>query len=748
VFTRWRDSPDSRFDVAASSDVTPVDVSLGGSPAPVPVRLSLVSGNYFQVMGVQMALGRSMTPADDGAPGVGAIAVISDGAWGRWFGRQRDAVGRTIALHGVTYHIVGVAGPGFAGHSVGHPTDVWIPLSMQSAALPDSAGLLEDRWGAGPGWLRVIGRIRDGVSVEEAVLSATVIYHRFLADKAAAVGRETPQIAREQRSRIVLRTAATGFAPERTRYARPLVLVTAITVVVLLVACMNFTNLMLARSETRRREFMIRLAIGGGRLRLFRQVVTECAVLAGIGGVLGVLCARWATAVALSSFAAMIAPIELAPAIDARLLTFVGGCVAMVMVFGAWPGVRVAGAAASLSLHQAANADTPDRARGVGRRMMLVAQLALCTVLLIAAGLLLRTVNNLRSQDLGFDRNALLVSVAPAVAGYSAPAAEALVSQIRRDLRTVPGIQAVGLSGPALMDSSNYWVDGSQGLTTDAGVAVGGAAWTLAAVDAGFFRAVGMPVEGSGFDDRDGSSRPAVVINRSLASFLFGDSDPIGHRIRLSPRAPMLPIVGVVNDAKQVSPRDRGLGVVYVPISAFGHVVLVVRTDGSPAAAASLVRARMQSLAPDLPIESLRTIADVLEGAIAQERLLSAVALSLAALAIVLGCIGLFALLSHDVVQRTREIGIRLALGATSGNVVTMVLRNGLVLTVAALVVGLPLGIAAGRLLASQLYEVPSGDPMTLASVSLLLVGIALLATATPARRAARIDPVVLLRSE
>jgi predicted lysophospholipase L1 biosynthesis ABC-type transport system permease subunit len=239
-----------------------------------------------------------------------------------------------------------------------------------------------------------------------------------------------------------------------------------------------------------------------------------------------------------------------------------------------------------------------------------------------------------------------------------------------------------------------------------------------------------------------------VVINRSLASFLFGDTDPIAPRIRLGPRAPMLPIVGVVNDAKQVSPRDRGLGVVYVPISAFGHVVLVVRTDGSPAAAASLVRARMQSLAPDLPIESLRTIADVLEGAIAQERLLSAVALSLAALAIVLGCIGLFALLSHDVVQRTREIGIRLALGAKSGNVVTMVLRNGLVLTVAALVVGLPLGIAAGRLLASQLYEVPSGDPVTLASVSLLLVGIALLATATPARRAARIDPVVLLRSE
>jgi putative ABC transport system permease protein len=443
----------------------------------------------------------------------------------------------------------------------------------------------------------------------------------------------------------------------------------------------------------------------------------------------------------------MIVPVELALELDARVLGFTGACVAVVIAFGLWPCIRPVRSAARSSVHQSTSGPTPVRA--VARRMMLIAQLAMCTVLMLGAGLLLRTVTNLRSQELGFDRNVLMISVSPGQAGYSDAAARMLLHRVSERLSVLPGIQAVGISGPALLDYTNYWIDGSQRLTTDRGAVLAGVRWTFAAVGPGFFEAMGISFDGRAFDDRDARSGADVaVINRSLATFIFGHEDPIGRRIRMTPRDPMLTVVGVVNDVKQTSPRDRGMGVVYLPLGSFSHAVIAVRTAGPPADAAAVIKHQLGSIAGDLPIEKVHTIGEVLDNAISSERLMSVVSLTLAAVAIALGCVGLYALMAYDVARRTRELGIRLALGATSRKVVAMVFRDSAALVVPGLAIGVPLGMAAARPLTSQLYGVETSDPWTLAFVALLLGAVALLATLRPAHTASRIDPIALLRND
>jgi predicted permease len=750
AFAHWRSSPGGLFEVAAASDVRPYAVPLQGTEKVGEVRVSLVSGNYFQVMGADVALGRSLAESDAAAEGAAPMAVISHAFWERWFGRAPDVLSKTIDLQGSRYDVVGVAQEGFTGHAVGHPSDVWIPLAMQSALMPEGERLLDDRWGTGARWLRVMARLGDGVTVDQAAASANLVHGRFVAGKADALGAGSPDVIRDRQRVVSLLGATTGYAPERRRYGRPLVILFAVTALVLLVACANFTSLMLARSEGRRKEFGIRLALGGRRWRLIRQSGTECVVLALLAGIVGVLLADWATTVLLKQFAVMIVPVEFALALDARVLGFAAACVAVAIMFGLWPCTRPARSASLSSLYQSTSTEARPRTRALAGRAMLIGQLALCTVLLVAAGLLLRTVTNLRSQDLGFDRNVLLVSFSPVDAGYTPPAAAMLLDRVRARLTAVPGILAVGVSGAALLDSSTYWIDGSQRLTTDRGVVLPGKQWTFAAVGPGFFDAVGLSViHGREFEDRDAGPGPeGVVVNQSLARFLFGDDNPVGRRLTRTSDGPMQTVLGVVEDATQTSPRAHGLGVIYSPLRAFNRLVLAIRTAGPPADAVPVVRHQLGSVAGDLPIEHIRTIGEVLDRAIAQERLMSAISLVLAILVVAIGCVGLYALMSYEVAQRTRELGIRLALGATGGQVMALVLRDCALVIVPALALGLPVGMAVSRPLSSQLYGVQPGDPWTLAAVALLLMAVGFIATARPARTASSIDPVALFRAE
>jgi predicted permease len=422
---------------------------------------------------------------------------------------------------------------------------------------------------------------------------------------------------------------------------------------------------------------------------------------------------------------------------------------AVVAAFGLWPCTRPARAAVVSSVRHQPNARVA-RARSIVGRVILMGQLALCTIILIVAGLFLRTVSNLRSQDLGFDRNVLLVPLHPAEAAYTDETAAMLVQQIAERLATVPGVRATGLTGPALLDITNYWIDGSQLLTTDRGVVVGGSRWTSASVGPGFFEAAGIPlVRGRTFTDQDiGDAADGVIINLSLSRALFGSSDPIGRQLGLNSRGRLRPIIGVVSDATQTSPRDRGLGVVYLRLRSFGHVVLAVRTTASPSSAVPLVTHHIRALSPVLPIGTMRTIGEALEDAIAQERLVSAIALVLGVLVITIGCVGLYALITYDVGQRTHELGVRLALGATGQAIMTMVLRESCAIAAVSLLVGVPLGVAVSRLMSAQWFGVTAYDPWTIATVTLVLTVTALVSAFRPAHSASRVDPLQLLHNE
>ena len=468
-----------------------VKVALQGNEAR-NVRVALVSGNYFRVIGAGIAVGRDLPDATNLTANRDAVAVISDAFWKRWFGRTPDVLTKRIELNGLSYEVIGVATAPFTGHLVGHPIDLWVPLTMAPALVQDLPGLLEDRWGTGASWLQIVGRLREGVGLDEARKSADLIYKRFVAEQAAAIGGTSAAARRAARQTITLRGAAAGFAPERARFAWPVLMLSAFTGLVLLVACANFTNLMFARSATRQREFKIRHALGASRSRLIRQSMTECVALALVAGVLGWLVALWATAGLVHQFAITISPVEFDLRTDARVLLFTSMCVTVAVAFGLWPcarAVRWAGSAPVSELPHLAAGAVPRLA--IGGSLMLIGQLTLCTVLLIGAGLLLRTVRNLRYQDFGFDRHVLLVSVAPNQTGYSEPETALLLRQARERLLAVPGVEAVGVSGAALLESSNYWIGGSQELTTDSGYRPGRDALDICRRRAGLLRSRG-----------------------------------------------------------------------------------------------------------------------------------------------------------------------------------------------------------------------------------------------------------------
>jgi predicted permease len=744
-FAAWRDSQNKWFDVAASSDVLSVPIEPSEEAR---VRVSLVSGSYFRVMGVEMALGRAFADSEGRAPMADPVVVVSDAFWKRWFGGGADITGKSINLNGTIYEVIGVTRSPFTGDHVGHPTDVWAPISMLSAVLPGRK-LLDDPFGIRRRWLRVVGRLHSGVSLEAAAASVNLTHQRVAAERAAALGETHPQVVRSRNQVVLLRNAASGYAPERGRYALPVQVLTGITGLLLLVACANFMNLILARSQSRRKEFAVRLALGAGRWRIVQQATIECVIIAAAAGALGLIVSNWATTATLNYFAAMIQPIELDYGLDIRVVAFAVACVALVVAFGLWPSLRPARSAAVVMVAQMPKAAGGQRKRAFGWRLVLIAQLAVCAALLIGAGLLFRTVTNLRSQDLGFDRNVILASISLTQPAQSGPAAEMLIKQVIERLETTPGIQAVGASGPGLLNDADYWIDSSQRLTTDRGPGPEGIPWTTVPVGPTFFQAVGMSLlHGRAFEARD-TNPPAdvVVINQTLRVQLFGEVNPVGRRIGMTADGPKHLVVGVVNDAKQTSPRDRGLGVVYVPYRVGTRAVLAVRTEGRATEAVSLVRSELAA-ADSLHVDSVRPITEVLNEAISLERLMSMLSLTLCALTMVVGWVGLYALVAYDVAQRTHEIGIRLALGATRSSVVSMILREGGILMMVGLACGVPLGILAMRPLYARLYGVDAFDPLTLLAAIVLLGGVTLLACWKPAHGASRVDPASLLRNE
>lgn len=707
-----------------------------------------VSGAFFEVLGVAAVLGRVLSPDDDRPGGTNGptVAVIAHGLWQREFGGDPAVIGKTLTIDGIPFTIVGVLPRTFQGLVVGRPDDFFIPLGSEPF-------LHRNSWLGRPqfGWLSIVGRLKPGISRDTAKADLEVIFARFVEH---VVSRSAdPGWRRQIRSRrLTVDSARSGLSATRREYSKPVLLLMGAVGLVLLIACANVANLLLARGLARNREVGIRLALGASSGRLVRQLLTEAAVLGLLGGAIGLAFATWAMQ-AIAAFMGVADPtVSFDIALDSRVLAFTAViCLGSALLAGLVPALRaVRSRVAPGGTGDHCNTLDVSRTATLWTRTLVAGQVALSLLLLTGTSLLIASLWNLRTFDAGFDReHVLLMGLDPAKGGHTGERRLAYYRQVLDHIRSIPGVQGAGLSlitpiSGALFDLS-FSVEGRPRETHEM-VYVND-------VSDGYFTAMGTRILlGREFTPQDGpNSVPVAVINEALWRRYFPAENPIGQRIRLG-RRDVLEIVGVVGNAKYVSLREEDHPTVYVHALQgardVGGLTLAVRTYGDPAAFLSTVRRELQSIAAAVPITRVATLAEQIDRSLAMERLMTRLLGAFAFLALLLAMVGLYGVLAYAVTRRTGEIGIRLALGATRGDVLWSVLRESWMLVAIGVAIGVPASLAATRFLSSWLYGVTPTDPWTLAGVVVCLFIVALAAASQPARRAMRVDPLVALRYE
>ncbi|MBV9880620.1 MAG: ABC transporter permease [Gemmatirosa sp.] len=726
-----------RFDLAAGGVSRPVDGAW-------------VSGGFFSVLGVRPAAGRLLARADDHR-GCAPVAVLDHGYWQRAYGGDAGVVGRMIALNGHPFEIVGVADPAFSGVEVGRATQVYAPLCTKAIVDGGTGGLDNtSMW-----FLRIIGRRRDGVS--EAAARA-----RLAAVAPAVFGATMPPDWPAERKRDYLQNqldaypAATGYSGLRFQYRDALLALMAVVGLVLLVACANVANLLLARAAARRREIAIRMGIGAGRGRLVRHLLTESLLLALAGGATGLLFARWATGLLVRLLSARGGAVWLDTSIDGRLLAFtLAVSTATALLFGlapAWRSTRV-DLLAAMKTNDAAGGPGDGPVRFRSGKALVVGQIALSLVLVLGAGLLLGTFRTLATFDPGFTRDGvLLVSVDLRDAGY-APEATPLAKQAIVDrLRATPGVAHASAS--AITPISGRGWNGEVSVDGYAPQGPHDAVVFINAVTDAYFATLGTPLRaGRDFDARDAAGAPPVaIVNEATARKFFHGANPIGRRIALhdSPDPTRsMEIVGVVRDAKYGSLREKTRELLYLPMAQNADrspsLDLELRGAGPATALVPTVTAAMAAMDPRLSLR-YTTLAAQVGASLARERLLATLSGFFGALALLLAMVGLYGTMAYTLAQRRREIGVRLALGAARGRVMRLVLGEVGRLVALGVVLGAAGAAAAARLMAPFLFGLSPADPATWALSAAVLSAVALAAGALPAWRAATLDPVSAIR--
>ena len=724
-----------------------------------------VSGNYYEVLGVPPLVGRTLTDADN-QPSASPVAVISYGYWQRRFGGDPGVVNQPINLNNVAFTIVGITPEGFEGTmQVGSSEDVTIPIAWEPQVNPERSNMKNAVW-----WLRLMGRLKPGATIEQAhadletAFQQSVLEHRevFQAQRRAEGQPAAKPLAVEDYPRLVLRSGSQGEMSRRQYYAPSLYLLLGVVSLVLLVACANVANLLLARATSRQKEIAVRLALGASRRRLIRQLLTESVLLALIGGALGVLLALWIKdgLLAVSDWG-NTEMTALRPALDLRVLTFTLLLSLLTgILFGmapAWRSTRVDLTPALKESGRSSSAAT----RSWLSKSLIVAQVAVSLLLLIGAGLLLRTLFNLQRVEAGFNQqNLLLFRVDPGLIGYKDERLAHLYGELSERIETLPGVSAVTFSRVPLLAesmSNRSIVLPGAGQPADA---EGRADITtyIHHVRENFLEAMQIPLlAGRSFTAHDDERAPKVaVVNQTFARRFFPDQDPVGKRFGFDPRKPTeIEIVGVARDAKYARQRDETPPTAYLSwqqeLRVVSSVTFEVRTLGEPTAAVAAIRKAVSEVDANLPLDDVKTQVEQSEQTLAQERLFAKLLTLFGLLAQQLAAIGLYGVMAYGVSQRIHEIGIRMALGATSTDVLKMILRQGLALTLAGVALGLVGAYVLTKYLASltdMLYGVRATDPLTFAAVAALLTAVALAACYVPARRATKVDPMVALRYE
>lgn len=736
---------------------SPVELETSDSAGnDVPAHVSLVSGSYFSVLGVTPILGRAFGPEVDRLRDANPVAVISYAFWRDRFGETAAVIGRRIRILNTPFEIVGVAPPQFHGETVGANPDIWVPLTMQSEIFPGNDYLSpETNPFRKTEWLHAMGRLKPGISLAEAKASIEVEFHQIVQAQTDVMSGQDKQ--RFLNQHLVVTPGSHGASTLRSDFGKPLQILMVVVGLILLIACANIANILLARSAARVKEISVRVALGASGRRLFRQMLTESILLASIGGALGLLLAYWADAALMRMVSTTSNQVRLDIQPSAAVLTFTFG---VSLITGILFGLAPAFQATRVDLKGAFRgvAGTPVRPGRVSTgKILIVAQVAVSLLLLVVAALFVRSFRNLSQTQLGYDRDHLLEFFAdPLSYGYRPAEIPALDQTILIRINAIPGVAGATLIDNPLMtgrdSSSRITIEGQQPLP-DADAA---AHWDL--VGPNFFSTTGIRMlAGREITANDsGNGQRVGVINETMARKFFPHSDPIGQRAFVHTESGEVPfiIVGVVPDTKQHNAKEKPVPRFYVPyFNPIGDdwtagAAIIVRVAGDPSAVSPAIRNVMKQVAPNLPAATMLTMNQRLSDTLVTDRMIADLSGAFGILAVILVCIGLYGVMAFATSGRTNEIGIRIALGAQRSGIQWLVLRESLLLVVIGAAIGVPLVFAAGKWISSLLFGLQPADPGALAFAILLMFVTGVLASYIPARRASRVDAMMALRQE
>ena len=715
----------------------------------VNARAEVISGNFFEVLGVRPALGRLISSADD-RPAGEPVVVLSHDYWANHLGGDRGVLNERILLNAHPVIVVGVAPAGFRGLLAGASPDVFAPLSMMPLV---SAGWGRDA-AVGAYWLNLVGRLKPGVTTRRADDEALTLFRAILQDELPRFSNLDEGARRRLMNKTVrIEPAAQGLNELRSQWQTPLLVLMAMTGLLLLIACANAANLLLARAAARRREIAVRLAIGATRLHLLRQLLVESVLLAAVGGLLGIPLARFLVQSLIRLLPADATGGWLSPIVDGRVLAY-GFLVSLAtgVLFGlapAWVSARLQLAPA---LKEQSSGLSAGSSQSQLQRLFVAAQICFSMILLIAAGLFSRSLYNLLKHNVGFEPDHLITfEVDPSLNGYGSKRSVAYFHELRERLAGLPGV-AMAVNAELAPFGGNNWGTGVKvpGTASDRFIEV-----QANSVAPGYFRTLQIPLlAGRDFRTSDDETAPKVVIlSRTLARFLFQNENPIGRHLILGGDHEDVEIVGMVADSQFTGVRDAPARFLYAPYDQGSddftrQAVFFLRSHGADASVRSAAESVVKQLDPNIPVGRLLTMDTLIRDSVEAERLLAFLVLAFGALAAILAAVGLYGTIGHAVTRRTREFGIRIALGADASRILRLVLGEICWMLGAGLLVGLPATYVLARLIESQLFGIHADDPLVLSGAVVLMSAVAVIAGLIPGARAMKIEPVRALKHE
>jgi predicted permease len=716
-----------------------------GSNDSQPITVQLVTGNYFPLLGVHAQIGRALVDTDDNSEGDHPVAVVSDAWWKRALAKDPNVLGKQIKLGAVIYTIVGVAPPEFFGTVVGEAPQVWIPLAMVDVVPPFYGGY-KDNFGKS---LNLIGRLKPGISMEQATANVNLLFQQ-ITRSAPDVKLTQYNLQKLDKAHVTLTPMATGLSSIRFQFSQPLKILMAVTALVLLIACANIANLLLARATTRARELAIRQALGAGRIRIIRQLLTESLLLAIAGGALGIAFASLSSRLLLRMASDGPETIPLHLSINSHLLLFnLAVTVATALLFGTLPALRATRLQLTDTLKASRNSNNSSSKSRLAQTLI-VSQVSLSLVLMIGAGLFLRTLVNLSNADTGFNKQDVLRLRIDSSAIVGEANQQALFHQIEDRVSALPNVRAASFS-TFTYGSEPSW---SSPILTD-GI---GPEQNISArhnnVGNGYFATMGIPlIAGRTFSTSDTStSLHVAILSQHMAKILFPSGNNIGRRYYIDTNQPQngVEVIGIVKDVKTSDLTEDPRVIDYLPYTqyawSFGN--FQVRYTGNFATTATAVQQAIHSIDRALPITDVTTLDEQVSRSYTNQRLVAQLSTFFGLLAVFLSAIGMYGLMSYVVTRRTNEIGIRMALGAARSSISWIVMREIILLVTIGVSIGIPAAWAGDRLVANMLFGVKSDDPAALLVAVALLLIVAVSAGYFPARRAARVDPMEALRYE